>query len=326
MPSAAIFGCEGTSLSPAERDFFGEADPWGFILFSRNIENPAQVAALVEECRSAVGRAAAMLIDQEGGSVARLGRPHWHEWEPPGLVARTAGSEERTVAAFERRYRLIGRELLALGIDINCVPVLDLPRDSRSGAIRHRALGGTPSEVAERGRAVCRACLEEGVLPVIKHIPGHGSAGEDSHLVLPVSDATESRLKSWDFVPFRALAVMPIAMTAHVAYSALDPGVPATQSRIVIQGAVRGDIGYDGLLLSDDLCMEALSGTPSQRASGALAAGCDLALHCSGDLAEMRQMMEEVPVLSGDALRRAARVDAMRVSLSTSRRSDLAGE
>ena len=298
-------------LSSSERAFYGDADPWGFILFSRNIGNPAQVAALVEELRSIVGRRAAVLIDQEGGRVARLGGPYWHEWDPPAALGREASSDG-VCEAFHARYRRIARDLAILGIDVNCVPVLDLPRNGDASVIGDRALGDRPTDVAARGRAVCAAHFKEGVLPVIKHIPGHGSAGADSHIVLPVSDEPLEVLEAWDFVPFRALADMPAAMTAHVAFSDLDPGVPATQSRIVIRDYIRRSIGFEGLLFSDDICMEALQGAPSERAAAALAAGCDLVLHCSGDLDAMRQAMSAIPILERDAARRASLVDAVR--------------
>ena len=298
-------------LSPSERAFYVDADPWGFILFTRNIGNPAQVEALVEELRSTVGRRAAVLIDQEGGRVARLGGPYWREWDPPAAFCREA-SAEGVCDALHARYRLIARELALLGIDVNCAPVLDLPRNGNAGVIGDRALGERPADVVERGRSVCTAHFEEGVLPVIKHIPGHGSVGADSHMVLPVSDVPAEALEKWDFAPFRALADMPAAMTAHVAFSDLDPGVPATQSTIVIRDCVRSSIGFDGLLFSDDICMDALQGTPAERAADSLAAGCDLVLHCSGDLDAMHQAMAGIPILEGDAARRASRVDEIR--------------
>ena len=313
MPSAAVFGCEATRLSPTERAFFADADPWGFILFSRNIDNPDQVAALVDEFRSAVGHQAAVLIDQEGGRVARLRRPFWQEWDPPGSVGGVSESDEAACAAVRSRYRRIAQELASLGIDVNCAPVLDLPRDGDAGVIGDRAFGRSPETVAARGRAACAAHLEEGVLPVLKHIPGHGSASADSHIVLPVSDIPAEELEVWDYAPFRALAGMPAAMTAHVAYSALDPGVPATQSRTVIEEAIRGSIGFDGLLFSDDICMDALRGGPAERAACSLSAGCDLVLHCSGDLDEMRAAMEVIPPLEGASARRAAATDAIRL-------------
>ncbi len=319
MPVAALFGCGGTRLSAAEIGFFREADPWGLILFARNVENPPQVAALVEEFRTVVGRRAAVLIDQEGGSVARLRPPHWRSWDALAEDVRRADGESTVREALRRRFRQIARELTALGIDVNCAPLLDVPRDLDTGVIGSRALGDRPERVAERGRVVCDTLFGEGVVPVVKHAPGHGSAGADSHHVLPVSRSTREELDSVDMAPFRALSDMPVAMTAHVAYDALDPGIPATWSKTVVRDTIRGAIGFDGLLLTDDLGMDALSGSPSERAGRSIAAGCDIALHCSGDFDEMQDVMRAVPSLDGAALRRAERVDSLRATLREGR-------
>ena len=312
MPAAAVFGCSGRRLTPDERAFFADADPWGFILFARNVGDPVQLAALVGELRSVVGRRAAVLVDQEGGRVARLGPPFWPAWEPPAVAAAGAGAAGRLQA----RYRRIGGDLAALGIDINCAPALDLPPRLDDGIIGDRALGRDPGPVAELGRAVCRGLLAGGVVPVLKHMPGHGSAEQDSHAELPVSDASRAALEGRDFRPFRALADMPAAMTAHVAFAGIDPGVPATQSPTVIGDVIRGWIGFDGLLFSDDLCMQALAGAPPLRAERALAAGCDMAVQCDGDLDGMIRAMTAIPPLAGAAARRAARVDALRRQLA----------
>ncbi len=315
MPSAVVFGCGGLQLSPVERSFFADADPWGFILFSRNVGDPDQVTALVDDLRSSVGRRAPVLIDQEGGRVARLRKPFWREWAPPAAEARAAASESVAEKVLRQRYQWIARELVQLGIDVNCVPSLDLPRNGDDGVIGDRAIGSSPGVVAMLGKAVCEAHLEAGVLPVLKHLPGHGSVGVDSHLMLPVSEVQVEELENWDFVPFRALADMPVAMTAHVAFSRLDPGVPATQSRTVIREVIRGSIGFDGLLLSDDLCMDALGGGPADRASASIAAGCDIVLYCSGKLDEMREAMKGISSLEGESKRRAAWVDSRRISI-----------
>jgi len=311
MAGAAIFGLASTRLLPAERAFLREADPWGVILFSRNVENPEQTAALVSEVKATLGRSPAVLVDQEGGRVARFRPPWWRKWEPPAAVAPRERSREAAEQAFRARYGAIARELAAVGVNVNCVPSLDLPRGP-GGAIGDRALSCTPGEAAAYGRAVCEATLSEGVLPVVKHVPGHGAVGEDSHEALPVCRKPLSELESWDMRPFRELADMPVAMTAHVRYDALDDRWPATQSKRVVGDAVRGRIGFNGLLLTDDLCMKALTGSFAERARAALAAGCDIALHCSGTLAEMREMMDGVPTLAGAAARRAEAADRLR--------------
>lgn len=309
MPRAVVFGCAGPRLSAEEAAFFRASDPLGFILFARNCERPDQVRALVRALRGSVDRSdAPVLIDQEGGRVARLGPPHWRKAPAQGVFAELARSD-RAAARHAARLnaRLLAAELDGLGITVNCLPVLDLPRAGAHAIIGDRALGNDPETIAELGRAVCEGLLEGGVLPVVKHIPGHGRARADSHVALPVVEAPADDLRASDFRPFAALRDAPLAMTAHVVYAAFDPMLPATLSRTVVAGVIRGEIGFDGLLVSDDLSMGALGGTLKARAEAALSAGCDLVLHCNGRLAEMAQVAAAVGPLGGEAERRLAR-------------------
>lgn len=302
-PRAAIFGCAGPVLSTAERTFLRDADPWGFILFGRNVVDPAQLAVLVASLRDSVGRTAPVLIDQEGGRVARLRGPHWRDWGDAGAMVAALPDDAAAEALF-LRYRLIAAELADLGIDVNCAPVLDVLQPGADPVIGERAYGATPGRVARLGRAVCDGLAAGGVSPVIKHIPGHGRAGCDSHKALPVVDAPRADLEACDFAPFRALSDAPMAMTAHVVYAALDPAHCATLSATVID-LIRNDLGFRGLLMTDDLSMGALSGDMAARAQAALAAGCDVVLHCNGDAAEMAAVAEAAPRLDGAALARA---------------------
>jgi beta-N-acetylhexosaminidase len=300
---AVIFGCRGPGLAPDERRFFAEAAPWGFILFARNVESPAQLRRLTAELRESVGREAPVLIDQEGGRVARLRAPGWREWLPAlDDCARLPNRAARARAMF-LRYRLIAAELGAVGIDVDCAPVLDVARPETHAILRDRCLGEDPVEVAALGRAVADGLFAGGVLPVMKHLPGHGRGTLDSHRDLPVVAAPRAELAA-DFAPFRALADLPLAMTAHVLYPALDPEAPATQSAAVV-GLIRAGIGFDGLLMTDDLSMQALTGSFATRAARAIAAGCDLILHCNGDAAEMAEIAAAAPLLAGTARRRA---------------------
>ena len=312
-PAAVVFGCAGEELGRDERAFFADADPLGFILFARNCREPLQVRDLVAALRDCVRRAdAPVLIDQEGGRVQRLGPPHWRRrapWRGFGDMAAAEGPD-RAADAARIDAREIAAELADLGIDVNCLPLLDVPAPGGHAVIGDRALSDDPATVAVLGRAVCEGLLAEGVLPVVKHIPGHGRAKADSHLALPVVDAPEDDLAS-DFAPFRALRDMPWAMTAHVVYTAFDAAAPATQSAAVVERAIRGAIGFGGLLISDDLCMDALSGSPGARARAALDAGCDAVLHCNGDLAEMRDAMQGVDAMTGRAMARFRRGLAM---------------
>jgi beta-N-acetylhexosaminidase len=300
---AAIFGCAGHDLSPREAAFFAEAEPFGFILFQRNCDAPDQVRALTGALRAAVGRDdAPILIDQEGGRVARLKPPHWRAAPPAAAFGRIyAEDAERGIEAARLNARLLAWELTDLGIDVDCTPVLDVPQPGADPIIGDRAYGSEPAQIAALGRAVCEGLMAGGVFPVIKHIPGHGRAGVDSHKALPVVDAALDDLEAIDFAPFRALADMPFAMTAHVVYTAVDAERPATVSPELVSQVIRQKIGFSGLLMSDDLSMEALSGDLGARTQAALAAGCDIALHCAEDMAEREAVAAAAPPLSAAA-------------------------
>ncbi len=313
-PAAALFGCGGARLSEDERRFFATVDPLGFILFARNIETPGQVKALVADLRASVGRAdAPVLIDQEGGRVQRLRPPHWRK-APPGAAFAAVAARDLAAAreALRLDFRLIGRELAELGIDVDCAPVLDVPVPGAHDVIGDRAYGATPEEVAALAGEVIEGLLDEGVLPVIKHVPGHGRAMVDSHLALPVVEASLAELEARDFPPFRAMRHAPWAMTAHVVYTALDAIRPATTSAKVIAEVIRGAIGFDGVLISDDLSMKALGGSFEQRTRDSLDAGCDVVLHCNGDMAEMTAVAAELRPLTDAALIRLERGAAMK--------------
>jgi beta-N-acetylhexosaminidase len=307
MRSRAIYGCAGTELSVAERDFFRQTRPWGFILFARNISDSAQVKVLVDKLRESVDDGLApVLIDQEGGRVARLKPPHWHKRPPAAHFG--ALHLENPDAAREATYlnaRLIAHDLFSLGINVDCLPVLDVPVSGAHDIIGDRAFAKDPTTVITLGRAQIEGLMEGGVLPVMKHIPGHGRAGADSHLALPRVSARREELSASDFVTFRSLDQCPVAMTAHVVYESIDPQRPATTSPKVIRDVIRGEIGFEGLLMSDDLSMKALDGALSVRARQAQFAGCDLVLHCNGNLDEMRDVASEVKTLDGQSLKRS---------------------
>ena len=293
--NACILGCEGLSLTAGEKAFFRDANPLGFILFARNIDDPDQVRALVNDLRETVGRAdAPILIDQEGGRVARLQPPHWPTF-PPAAAFSTLFLQDpdRAVETATLNATLMAYELRQLGITVDCAPVVDLPQADADPIIGDRAAGTTPHMSSTLGRAVCNGLTNAGITPVIKHIPGHGRALVDSHKDLPVVDAGVDELSSFDFAPFKDLANQPWAMTAHVVYTAIDADAPATTSAKLIRDVIRQDIGFNGILVSDDLSMHALNGGFRERAEAALKAGCDLALHCNGRMAEM------VPVVEG---------------------------
>lgn len=307
MRSRAIYGCAGTALSAAERDFFRDVKPWGFILFTRNISDSAQVKVLTAQLREAVGDASApILIDQEGGRVARLKPPQWKV--RPSAASFGVLHAINPEAGREATYlnaRLIAHDLTELGINVDCLPVLDVPIPGAHDIIGDRAFATDPATIIALGRAQIEGLMDGGVLPVMKHIPGHGRAGADSHLALPRVSASIEELSASDFVTFRSLDQCPIAMTAHVVYESIDPQRPATTSPKVIRDVIRGEIGFEGLLMSDDLSMKALDGPLSVRAKAALFAGCDLALHCNGDMDEMRDVASEVKNLEGAALKRS---------------------
>src|SRR3954470_21738121 len=307
MTRAFIAGCAGPVLTADERAFFREAEPWGFILFRRNIETPGQVRALTAALRETVGREdAPILIDQEGGRVQRMGPPHWPAYPPGRAFGRVSANDPLVRRDLARLgARLMAEDLRSVGITVDCVPVLDVPVAGAHDVIGDRAYAADAATVAILGRAAAEGLIAGGVLPVIKHMPGHGRAGADSHHDLPVVTASREELEAQDFVPFRHLADMPLAMTAHVVYTALDPERPATTSPVVIRDIIRGHIGYDGLVMSDDLSMNALAGTLAERAEASFAAGCDVALHCNGRLDEMEAVASATPILEGEAKRRA---------------------
>jgi beta-N-acetylhexosaminidase len=305
-PLAAIFGCAGPVLTHTEQGFFRDADPLGFILFHRNIADPAQVESLVGQLRDSVGRQAPVLIDQEGGRVQRLRPPLWRQAPAAAtLGALFARAPSAATRATWVNARLIAAELAQLGIDVDCAPVLDVPTTDADQVIGDRAFGTDPETVVALGRAMVDGLTEGGVLPVIKHLPGHGRATLDSHVALPVVTADRSALEA-DLAPFCALAGVPFAMTAHVTYSSWDADAPATLSAHVIEQIIRGAIGFDGALLSDDIGMEALEGSLAVRARKAQMAGCDLILHCSGNFEQMASIAQVLAPLAGAA---AARVD-----------------
>jgi beta-N-acetylhexosaminidase len=304
MPKAFVCGCAGFALSAEEGAFLRREDPWGLILFKRNVSDRDQVRALTQSFRECVGRAdAPVLIDQEGGRVQRMAPPHWRAY--PAAAAIEAGLEpSRAEAAAHLIARLIAADLIEVGINVDCAPVLDVADAGTHAAIGTRAFSSRPERVSAMGRAVADGLLAGGVAPVIKHMPGHGRARVDSHHELPVVDAARSELKR-DFAPFSALKDLPMAMSAHLLYTAIDPKRPATASPIVVQEVMRGEIGFDGLIMSDDLSMKALKGPFDERVAAVIEAGLDIVLHCNGDLDEARAVASATPVLSGASLRRA---------------------
>jgi beta-N-acetylhexosaminidase len=311
---AFITGVSATELSRAEREFIRAEQPWGFILFKRNIEKPDQVSKLVAELRDLVGNAdAPVLIDQEGGRVQRLGPPYWPVY-PPGASFGALYDIDPALGLTAARLssRLIAADLIALGITVDCLPLADVPVEGSDAVIGNRAYGTEPAKVAAIARAVTEGLEQGGVLPVLKHIPGHGRATADSHHRLPTVDTPRKELERTDFAAFQPLADLPMAMTAHVVFSALDPAHPATTSATIIRQVIRGVIGFQGLLMSDDVSMNALAGTIAERTRAIVNAGCDMVLHCNGKLDEMRDVARETPELAGEALARAKRALASR--------------
>jgi len=307
MRTRAIYGCAGPTLSTEEREFFATAKPWGFILFGRNIVDPVQVRALTRDLRAILDdETTPILIDQEGGRVARLKPPHWKARAAAGrLGALSVSSPEVAREATYLHARLIAHDLQDVGVNVDCAPVLDAPVEGADAVIGDRAFGRDLVQIIDLGRAFIEGLMEGGVLPVMKHVPGHGRATTDSHVHLPRVTCAGEELSATDFVTFRSLNLCPMAMTAHVVYVAIDPQRPATTSPKVIRDVIRGEIGFDGLLISDDLSMEALSGPISARAKAALFAGCDIVLHCNGSMDEMKEVAREAKPLEGAALRRS---------------------
>jgi beta-N-acetylhexosaminidase len=311
---AFITGVSGPELSAAEREFIRAERPWGFILFKRNIESPKQVIHLIREMRDSIGSPdAPVLIDQEGGRVQRFGPPHWPAY-PAGAVFGTLYDIERGLGLTAARLsaRLMAADLIDLGVTVDCLPLADVPVAGADAVIGNRAYGTEPGKVAAIARAVTDGLEQGGVLPVLKHIPGHGRATADTHFRLPEVDTSKAELERTDFAAFQPLADLPMAMTAHVVFSALDPAHPATTSATIIEQVIRGVIGFQGLLMSDDVSMNALAGSIAERTRAIVAAGCDMVLHCNGDLDEMRAVARETPELSGMALKRAERALASR--------------
>jgi beta-N-acetylhexosaminidase len=311
---AFIIGVSGPELSAAEREFIRLERPWGFILFKRNIETPAQVILLISELRKELGEPdAPVLIDQEGGRVQRFGPPNWPAY-PPGAVFGRLYDIDRALGLSAARLsaRLIAADLTETGVTVDCLPLADVPVAGADAVIGDRAYGTEPGKVAAIARAVTEGLEQGGILPVLKHIPGHGRATADTHLKLAVVDTPKAELERTDFAAFQPLADLPMAMTAHVVFSALDPAHPATTSATIIEQVIRGVIGFQGLLMSDDVSMNALAGSIAERTRAVFAAGCDMVLHCNGKLDEMREVARETPQLSGNALQRAKRALASR--------------
>jgi beta-N-acetylhexosaminidase len=313
-PRAFITGLAGPAISADEQAFLRAMAPWGLILFKRNVQSPEQTEALIAEFRELVGRPdAPVLVDQEGGRVQRMGPPQWPAYPPGAAYGRLYDRDPALgIAAAKLGGRLIAADLAALGITVDCLPVADLPVSGSDAVIGDRAYGDTPAKVAALAGAAAAGLVEGGVLPVLKHLPGHGRATADSHLRLPVVATDRATLESTDFAAFRPLRGLPMGMTAHVVFTSLDRELPATTSATIISQVIRGFIGFDGLLMSDDLSMGALSGSLAERTGAALAAGCDMGLHCNGKLAEMQAVASAAPELAGAAARRAAAALAAR--------------
>jgi beta-N-acetylhexosaminidase len=303
---AFITGLAGLSISASERAFLREAQPWGLIIFKRNVKTPQQVQELTQSFRDIVGWAAPVLVDQEGGRVQRLGPPQWPAY-PPGSRYGELYDRDPALGLGAARLagHLIAADLLPLGIDVDCLPIADVPVAGGDPVIGDRAYGTEPGKVAAIAAAIAQGLAAGGVLPVLKHLPGHGRATSDSHHKLPVVATDRATLEATDFAAFRPLKDLPLGMTAHVVFSAIDPDAPATTSVTMVREVIRGFIGFRGLLMSDDVSMNALAGTLAERSSAAFAAGCDLVLHCNGDLREMTEVAGVAPALSGPAAARA---------------------
>lgn len=300
MPNASILAPKGQRLTNWEKAFFRENNPFGFIVFARNIDTSDQLLGLTSDLRNAVGRDAPILIDQEGGRVQRMRAPHWREWLPPLEQAEKASDPARS---FYLRSRIIADELHSVGIDANCAPSCDIAGPDTHPFLRNRCLGVDPKTVIQNARAIADGLLAGGILPVMKHMPGHGRGTVDSHLELPVADVTLDVAADWDFAPFKGLNDLPMGMTAHIIFSACGMA-PATQSPELIQ-IIRNEIGFDGILMTDDISMEALSGNVAERTAASMAAGCDVVLHCNGDAAEMQAVTNAAGIMTDPATVRA---------------------
>ncbi len=305
MTSAAIYGCAGHRLTEDERAFFAKARPWGFILFRRNIDTPEQVRALTDGLRAAIGDPnAPILIDQEGGRVQRMGPPHWPKYPPGDAYLKSTNDPQDARDLVRLGARLIAHDLHEVGINVDLAPVLDVPVPGSHDIVGDRAYGQDPQTVALLGRAAAEGLLAGGVLPCIKHMPGHGRAFADSHKDLPTVHADFETLDAWDFAPFKSLSDMPLAMTAHIVFTAIDKKRPATQSKKAVR-LMREHLGFSGLILTDDLSMQALKGSLGERANQSLIAGCDVVLHCNGILSEMQEVADATGKLKGMAKARA---------------------
>ena len=303
---AFITGLSGTKLADEERAFLRDAEPWGFILFRRNVVGPEPLRRFIDDVRTTLGRSAPALIDQEGGRVQRLGPPDWPSY-PPGAAYGVLYERDNAagLAAARLGARLIAADLTALGIDVDCLPIADVPVAGADAVIGDRAYGTDPAKVSAIAGAIAQGLAAGGVLPVLKHIPGHGRATADSHAKLPVVNTDRATLDATDFAAFRPLAGLPLAMTAHVVFTAIDPIAPATISATIVRDVIRDSIGFKGLLMSDDISMGALSGSIGERTRAAVGAGCDVVLHCNGEMAEMVEVAAAAPLLAGEAARRA---------------------
>lgn len=306
-PLSLIIDPVGPHLSEEEKSFFKDINPWGFILFQRHCQTPDQVRALIDDLKNCVGRdILPILIDEEGGRVQRLKPPHWRPF-PCGRVFGDIYDQNHDAGleAVRLNSKLLGRGLMDLGINVDCLPVLDIPVEGSHEIIGDRAYGLEPAKVAALGKAAAEGLLDAGVLPVIKHMPGHGRANVDTHENLPIVDAPVPELETTDFSPFRDLRDYPLAMTAHVVYAAIDPTQAATTSPTVIDKVIRDQIGFDGLLMTDDLSMKALDGALGERATRALEAGCDAILYCNGTLEEKEELATACIPLAGKSKARA---------------------
>ena len=305
---AFITGLVGLKLLDEEREFLRENQPFGLILFKRNVENKEQVTELVSEALRELAPEALVLVDQEGGRVQRFGPPNWPSYPPGAVYGKIYDRDPKLgLTAAWLGARLMASDLLPMGINTDCIPLADVPVVGADRVIGDRAYGETPEKVAALAGAVAAGVAAGGMIPILKHIPGHGRANADSHQKLPVVNADKATLDATDFAAFRPLKKLPLGMTAHVVFTAFDPVLPATTSPVVIREVIRGSIGFEGLLMGDDVSMGALAGSIAERARAQLAAGCDLVLHCNGKMDEMRQVAAEAPVFTGDAAKRAQR-------------------